>query len=96
MPFFFCRGEWKVCIHCAFVGRKDNVKGQHFTRGHRELKATKDTEYYLKVGRRPRVGTKHVIDFLDHMGSKAQRPESKAKTSVTKKATKAKQPEEEQ
>ena len=44
---------------------------------HKDVKLTAKTEYFLKVGQRPRLGTKHVIAFLEHTNSTTQRPETK-------------------
>ena len=71
---------------CAFLGRSDNIRNTHYPGMHKEVKPTTKTEYFLKVGQRPRLGANHVIAFLDHTGSTTLRPETKAMKASTRKS----------
>ena len=75
---------------CGMLGRQDNLRRRHFPNTHKEVELNIDTEYYLKVGERPHIGTKHVISFLDHIGSTTLRPLKKSVKSVSKKDSKIK------
>ena len=93
---FIYRGQWKFCNLCACLGRSDNIRGQHYSRAHKEVKVTKRTECYLKVGQRPRIGANHVRAFLNHLGSDTERPETKIKKAERMKAIRAQQEPDEQ